>query len=419
MMANKDDYRAYWVNFLSHGYQVLSEELLTPDIALIVSPDGSKTIVIGDDTSNSLYEYDEQERVAYIGFCNEGSGARFNCPGCEQSYIISLDGSAPVDRDTIAIHETATLFNCACGVVFALQDKYEFLSLPFRLTELAPLYLAGMSHTADLFVRYVLSSDGRKLTEEVGVVTQHAPEDTSLTEIPSFKFLNWCNPPQPSFVSDSFHAYEVQIWRTRTYKLASTTFEEKTYHPSLNGWQRVVRDATEIPDTYANERLLKALMIPFKRLLPQMETQPKRPRGGDTRTEEIRQLWANEEVLKRYAREVNDLLPVWKAIKSMAHNCDSEESQKEWATSMLEREIIKGFAVSHPRLDEDLLRRAVDTSVNRAYREPHLLAYFHAALEVEVDINGTTLSIMDVYSSKPPSPSTLKRLYEKGKALLD
>lgn len=420
MMAEKDDdYTDFWVNLLSHGYQALSEELLTPDIALIVAPDGRKMIVIGDDTSSSLYEYNAQERIAYIALCNGGSGTRFDCPGCGQSYIVSLDAAGPVRSDTVVIHKTGLLFDCACGVVFSLQDKYEFLSLPFDLTELAPLYLAGMSHTADLFVRYVLASDRHTLVEEVGVVTQHTPEDISLTDIPSFKFLNWCNPPQPSFISDSFHAHEVQIWRTRTYRFESpTTFEEKTYHPSLNGWQRVVRDTTEIPDYYANEKLLKAFMIPFESLLPQLDTQAKESRGGDQRKQAIRQLWADDEVLKRYARKVNDLVPVWTAIKNMAHKCVSEESQREWVTSMLEREIVKGFAVSYPTLNEDLLRRAVDTSLNRADREPHPLAYFHAAIELEVDIDGAKLSIMDVYSLKPPAPSTLKRFYDKGKALL-
>jgi hypothetical protein len=144
-------------------------------------------------------------------------------------------------------------------------------------------------------------------------------------------------------------------------------------------------------------------------------------RGGDTRADAIKQLWADEEVLKSYAHLVDDLVPVWATIKGLAHHCGSEDSQKEWVTSMSKRRAIKNLIADYPKLTEDVLRRAVDNSLKKIDREPRLLAYFHAALELEVNVNGETLSIVDAYlkyEDKPPAPSTLKTPYDKGKALL-
>jgi hypothetical protein len=282
-----------------------------------------------------------------------------------------------------------------------------------------------MSHTADLFVRYLLTSDGNTLVEEVGVVTQHTPQDVSLTEIPSFKFANWCNPPGPSFVLESRGVHDVQIWRTREYELRSNTFEEMTYHPSLNGWERVIREVRSVPDNYANRRLLESLFALNKNQLSQhLNTKVKKPRGGDTRAEEVKQLWADADILKRFARLVEKVLPSWRWIKT---NVDSSyllssDRQQKWVSEMWQRTEIKSFAAKHPKLTEDVLRRAVDDKLTRIFREPRLLAYYHAALELEVNINGDTLSIIDTYlkyEGKPPAPCTLKTPYDKGKILLD
>ena len=40
-----------WRDFLSYGYRLFSEALLTPGIAIVLSPDLSKMIVIGADQS--------------------------------------------------------------------------------------------------------------------------------------------------------------------------------------------------------------------------------------------------------------------------------------------------------------------------------------------------------------------------------
>jgi hypothetical protein len=130
-VANEKNYNQQWADYLSYGYRVFSEELLTPGIALIVSPDGRKIIVIGDDDSNSPYEYDEQEQVVYVNLRNRGIGASFICPACGQSYIFSLDGCKQVSDGTISIHKNGHLFECGCGVVFVFNDRYEFLFLPF------------------------------------------------------------------------------------------------------------------------------------------------------------------------------------------------------------------------------------------------------------------------------------------------
>jgi hypothetical protein len=169
-----------------------------------------------------------------------------------------------------------------------------------------------------------------------------------------------------------------------------------------------------------NPKAAKCLADGFALLLWAQERMTP-PRGGDRRPQEIQQLWVNEEVLKRYALLVDEIAPVWTTVKGLAHHCDSEDSQKEWVSSLLERRAIKNLIADYPKLTEHVLRRAVDNTLKKIDREPRQLAYFHAALELEVNINGDTLSIMDAYlkyEDKPPAPSTLKTLYDKGKALL-
>jgi hypothetical protein len=262
-MISENDHPQQWRNYLNNGRRHFSEQLFTPGIALIVSPDGRKMVVIGEDTQQTRFDYDEKENLSYINYCNGGLGTFFNCPACEQPYIISLEKREQVGKEPISILKGTSFFECACEVLFTFYDRYEFLHLPFEINELAPLYLAGMSRTADLFVRYTLSSSNYTLVEEVGVVSQ-MPNAISLTESPSFKFSNWCNPPEPSFVIEtrggSFLAYDVQIWRIRTYTLESEMFEEKTRPSYVGGaWKRVLREIRSLPDDYTNQKMLDSL----------------------------------------------------------------------------------------------------------------------------------------------------------------
>lgn len=152
--------------------------------------------------------------------------------------------------------------------------------------------------------------------------------------------------------------------------------------------------------------------------------------GGDTRTQEIQQMWADVDILKGYARFVGELLSSWKWIKA---NVDlsasmSLDRQQKWVSEMWQRDEIKSFAAKHPKFTEKILARAVDNGLNKAHRQPVPLACFHAALEFEVTINGETLSIMDAYlkyegSKKNKrnelSPSTLVTYYGKGCDLIE
>lgn len=264
MADETDGYKDSWSNYLSRGYRVLSEELLTPDIALILSPDGNRSIVIGDEANDPPNQYNEQEQRAVIHIRNWRIGSRFNCPACGQSYVISAPDERASD-DIIPITKEIKFVHCACGVVIFTYDRYEAISVPFDLVELEPLYHLGMSRTADVFVRYTLGQHGHTLFEEVGVVTQHTPQDTSLTAIPGFRFFNWAGEygVGPSFISgDSppFHAYDVRIFRVRTYQREADTFEEKVWRPNLDTWETVIREVRDIPDNYANQRLRDSLL---------------------------------------------------------------------------------------------------------------------------------------------------------------
>lgn len=106
-MTNQTDYRQQWRKYLSYGYRVFSEELLTPNIALIVSPNGSKQIVIGDNEKDPPYDYYEQERIVYVDIrylrLISGRGSLLFCPSCRQFYIIRCEGCNDVVNDAIVI----------------------------------------------------------------------------------------------------------------------------------------------------------------------------------------------------------------------------------------------------------------------------------------------------------------------------
>jgi hypothetical protein len=144
--------------------------------------------------------------------------------------------------------------------------------------------------------------------------------------------------------------------------------------------------------------------------------------NGDWRSQEIKNMWADEEVLKSFARKVDELWPIWTTIKGMADPCESKAAQDEWLSAMMsERQVVIDFIAKYPKLTKEILRRAVDTSLKPVDREPRQLTYFHAALEVEVSINGEKVNIIEAYSTYEDiqlSSSSLGRYYRKGKTLL-
>ncbi len=367
MSNDTDDYAEQWVRFLSRGPYYFSKELLTPNIALLVSPDGSKIIVIGD-TSGVRCIYGEQGSAVYVNFCRGGIGNSLTCPACGQYYIITTE-SHEQDDEIVFIQDDKDFYRCACGMIFVLYERYEFVSLPIDLEDLAPLYFAGLSQNADLLVRYILSQDGQSLVEEVSEVRKHWVDDSCLTERPGFKFEAWTI--APCFVAcDSLHSLGVQnvrIWRKRKYKLKSDIFEEETYRAAWDSWDTVTRKVGYRGDSYANQRMLEALESlnenPSRTADLAQEQITKKPRGGDQRVEEIKRLWADTDVLKRFADLVDKLWLTWGWIKL---NVDSSalastDRQQEWVDEMWEkRNEIKIFAARHPKFTKAVLTRAVD-----------------------------------------------------------
>ena len=76
---------------------------------------------------------------------------------------------------------------------------------------------------------------------------------------------------------------------------------------------------------------------------------------------------------------------------------------RRMALRMFERPVIQGFMTQYPKLT-NMFPRAVDTTIKAKNREPRQLAFFHAALEVEVNIQGKTRNIVDAYWSITPDP---------------
>ena len=131
-------------------------------------------------------------------------------------------------------------------------------------------------------------------------------------------------------------------------------------------------------------------------------------------------MW-DAEILKAFARKVEELRPIWKMIKEMTDRCETKADEAEWVSDMLSRPVVQGFIKQYPQLT-DVLPLAVDSAIKPKNRAPRYLAFYHAASEVGVSINDERLSIVDAYSkyqAKPLAPTSLKTYYERGKALLD
>ena len=128
-MEEENDYKEQWTNYLSWGAWHYSSELFTPDTAFIISPDGSKIVVIGDDRDDSPYIYHEQEGMVQInlrvvrrhspmGF----SYSLLSCPSCEKPYTVSFKDSLPddilsINDAVIYMNRNGRFFDCDCGVV--------------------------------------------------------------------------------------------------------------------------------------------------------------------------------------------------------------------------------------------------------------------------------------------------------------
>src|SRR5215216_3543707 len=181
---------------------------------------------------------------------------------------------------------------------------------------------------------------------------------------------------------------KIHVWRWRVFMDSSSLCLENNWHTNEltgGGWIPYM-----LGIVYGNPEKMVADAIRFApafRLCNLVEAQLGDRRGGDTRHQAIKEMWSAD-VLKRYARLVDELAPVWTTIKGLAHHCDSADSQKEWVSSVLERRAIKNLVAEYLKLTEDVLRRAVDNTLKKIDREPRLLAYFHAALELEVNVNG-------------------------------
>jgi hypothetical protein len=212
-----------------------------------------------------------------------------------------------------------------------------------------------------------------------------------------------------------YYCWQIQIyWRKYPTRIEALWCELcGTYHVNTD-WGNL---------TELDARLVKGMNEGMKILLEIVERRAIIMSGGDTRQPEIKQMWADNDVLKGYARLVEELRPTWRWIKA---NVDatasmSLERQQEWASDMWERDEIKPFTAKHPRFTKDVLARAVDSTISKAHREPVPLACHHAALEFEVSINGEYLTIIDAhlkYEGKKPSPSTLVSYYRTGCTLL-
>jgi hypothetical protein len=354
MSDKADDYWQRWSNFLSYGGHHFCKELLTPDTAFIISPDGSKISVIGAGKNDSPYqEYDEEQQVVYVDlqYVQRHSPMGFsfsllNCPSCGKSYTVSFKDC--LDDEIISMssgiiymnRDNYPYFNCACGLTFFFNDKYEYLSLPFSIKELEPLYQMGMSRTADLLLRYVLSFDRRSLLEDIGAIAR-MPYQASLTDNP-LRVFDWTIPP--CFTSECNGGLEgvhdVQIWRRRIYVLDCNRFAESTWHHYGHWGKTVIRyhrfmgnnvwSVFTPPDELLNSAELLELIIRGNKL-------PSRGRGG-RRNVKVADL--SEPVRKALGRRYKELGDTLTNVKK-----DAKAAFKVLGESGWRDHILKGYPI--------------------------------------------------------------------------
>lgn len=161
------------------------------------------------------------------------------------------------------------------------DDWPKSLYTPVDYEDLASLYQLGMQRKADLFIQYALRKDGLLLLEDVGIL-----DGLNLTKYPSRKFEDWTVPP--SFLSIDSKGFDprvhsVQRWRRRVYVFGGDRFMELTWHPYVNGWERIDKyrfssykwSGCTSPDELLNSRaLLESLVASDKIRLPIQTGQP-------------------------------------------------------------------------------------------------------------------------------------------------
>jgi hypothetical protein len=132
-------------------------------------------------------------------------------------------------------------------------------------------------------------------------------------------------------------------------------------------------------------------------------------RGGDTRPEEIKRLWSNEDNLKIFAALVKNLAVDWEWIKSTYEPYSPDSST--WLQEMPTMRMFETMCSSYPKLTSELLSRVANNTLSPRDREPVALACVHAFHES---------GFADIYArNKQPEPTaeTLRGYYEKGVAL--
>ncbi|HKQ04829.1 MAG TPA: hypothetical protein VJ464_06835 [Blastocatellia bacterium] len=212
------------------------------------------------------------------------------------------------------------------------------------------------------------------------------------------------------------------IWRGRLFMRDSNLYVEQLWNTHDKRFGRLICNVIENDDLDAKK--ITPQVIKIAGGLALFSLQPPVPqRGGDWRNQAIQKMWADTEMLKRFAILVDELLPTWKFIKSSVYwkGQGGVDRRREWVSEMWRRDEIKLFVAKFPKFTEDLLARAVDPNRKQVNREPLALACYHAALELHTNFNNEQLSIMDLYvkcEQAKPSPSTLKAYYKKGTPLL-
>jgi hypothetical protein len=414
-MGNEpEEHRKRWSNFLSYGGYVFSEELLTPNSGFIISPDGKKICVIDDSKSDTpLEHYDEKQQFGRfdLQFLRQRSPMGFNysslsCPACEKPYTVSFKDRLPDDilsiNDVIYMNRDRRIFDCTCGVAFAFYDRYEYVTLPFNNKELEPLYQMGMPRTADLLLRYVLSSDSRSLVEDIGAIS-HMPNQTSLTDNP-LRIFNWAIPPCFTSECDGEHEgiYDVRIWRRRVYVLECNRFAETTWH-HFGHWGRVVIRCHRFmggdnilsvftpPDEILNSAEMLELILRGSKL-------PSRGRGG---RRNVKAADLSEPVRKALGRRYAELRNSLTNVKKDAKAAFEFAGESGWREHILKKYPI--FNIYPNLLDAIDPYGLPDNSDGSGGMAPWEVAMQIAAREVIIDYESIPLK-------KRPSADALKKV---------
>jgi hypothetical protein len=157
-----------------------------------------------------------------------------------------------------------------------------------------------------------------------------------------------------------------------------------------------------------NGQIAAAMNEGMNLLLLVSERLKTRKRSGDTRPEEIKKLWSNEDNLRTFATLVKQLAVHWEWIKSTYEPYSPDSTT--WLQELPTMPMFKTMCNSYPKLTSELLSRAADNNLSSRDREPVALACVHAFHE---------LGFADIYAGNgqpEPTAETLRSYYEKGSA---